>query len=388
LAISKTDICLLAFVTNYYLGFILKTIVADEFADLLLSKRPLLDVRAEIEFSKGAFPGACNLPILTDSERQKVGRCYKIKGQQAAIELGHQIVSGEVKQQRLQQWSDFMAAHPEAVLYCFRGGMRSKITQQWLFDAGLKIPRVEGGYKALRNFLLNVIEEHSKADNLIVIGGRTGTGKTRVVHQLESSLDLEGLANHRGSAFGKQPTPQPAQINFENNIGIEFLRLKNLKIKTIAIEDESKLIGKNALPICLKKALADAELVVVNEPIESRIQVVIDEYVTDLISQFQRLHPTLEYHEVFDIYQNSMYSSLLKIQKRIGNTRHSELLKLMQYAMQQQLKKDDDSHHAAWIKPLLCEYYDKMYDYQLEQKKRQIIFQGNREQVIAFLKKK
>ncbi len=213
------------------------TITSDQFVKVLLEQRPLLDVRAEIEFSKGAFPNTTNLPILNNSERGKVGHCYKHKGPDEAIELGHQLVSGKLKQQRLEGWLEFIQQNPQAILYCFRGGMRSKLTQQWLNEAGCKIPRLEGGYKALRNFLLDIVDDWAHANKLLVVAGRTGTGKTRVIHAVSSSLDLEGLANHRGSAFGKIPEPQPSQIDFENKIAIELLKLSQTSTQRILVED-------------------------------------------------------------------------------------------------------------------------------------------------------
>lgn len=95
---------------------------------------------------------------MQDDEREKVGTCYKNKGQEAAIALGHELVQGEVKQQRLAQWIEFTQQHPQGVLYCFRGGLRSKTVQTWLAQAGINYPRVEGGYKALRQFLISELE--------------------------------------------------------------------------------------------------------------------------------------------------------------------------------------------------------------------------------------
>ncbi|PTT62477.1 tRNA 2-selenouridine(34) synthase MnmH, partial [Pseudomonas sp. HMWF007] len=127
-----------------------------DYRDIFLNDRPLMDARAPVEFHKGAFPGVINLPLMNDIERQRIGTCYKQHGQQAAIELGHQLVSGTVKAERIQAWADFARAHPDGLIYCFRGGLRSQITQQWLHDeAGIDYPRVGGGYKAMRTFLID-----------------------------------------------------------------------------------------------------------------------------------------------------------------------------------------------------------------------------------------
>lgn len=159
-----------------------------DYRDIFLNDRPMMDTRAPIEFIKGAFPGVVNLPLMTDSERQRVGTCYKQQGQQAAIVLGHQLVSGEIKAERIQAWAEFAKTHPDGVLYCFRGGLRSQIVQQWLKDeAGIDYPRVGGGYKAMRSFLLDTVEQAVAQCDLVLLGGMTGTGKTEALAQLSNS---------------------------------------------------------------------------------------------------------------------------------------------------------------------------------------------------------
>ena len=134
-------------------------IKAAQFDDLLLHQRPMFDVRAPIEFDKGAFPNVVNLPLMNDDERQQVGTCYKLKGQEAAMALGQQLVNGETKAKRVEKWQAFATDHPDAVLFCFRGGLRSQISQQWLAEAGIAIPFVEGGYKALRTHLIERLDD-------------------------------------------------------------------------------------------------------------------------------------------------------------------------------------------------------------------------------------
>ena len=185
---------------------------ARDFRALFLDGVPMMDTRAPVEFTKGAFPGVVNLPLMTDLERQKVGTCYKQHGQDAAIKLGHQLVGGETKAHRVAAWAAFARANPHGYLYCFRGGLRSQIVQQWLHEAGIDYPRITGGYKAMRTFLLDTLEEAVAQCRFVVVGGMTGTGKTDVLAQLPDALDLEGHANHRGSSFGKRATGQPAQI--------------------------------------------------------------------------------------------------------------------------------------------------------------------------------
>ena len=110
----------------------------------------MIDVRAPIEFASGALPSAVNLPLMSNEERHRVGICYKEQGQAAAIKLGHSLVTGALKDQRIDAWRAFMAENPSAVLYCARGVLRSQLSQDWLADAGIICPKVEGGFKSLR----------------------------------------------------------------------------------------------------------------------------------------------------------------------------------------------------------------------------------------------
>src|SRR4030095_1633636 len=152
-------------------------IVADH-RRVLRERLPLIDLRAPVEFARGAFARAINLPLLTDNERAAVGTRYNECGQQAAIALGEELVSGPTREARIEAWRSFVATHPAALLYCWRGGLRSAIAQDWLHGAGVDIGRIAGGYKALRQTCLDVIQDFSRAQRLLVLGGRTGSGKT------------------------------------------------------------------------------------------------------------------------------------------------------------------------------------------------------------------
>ena len=181
-----------------------------------------------MEFAKGSFPNAINAPLMNDEERHRTGICYKEKGQDKAIELGHQLVNGDIKAQRVEAWKRFAAQNPHGYLFCFRGGLRSRITQQWMHEAGVDFPLVKGGYKALRRYLIDSLEALVESSEFRILSGRTGTGKTRVLQQLPNPVDLEGLANHRGSSFGRQVSPQPAQIDFENRLAVAMLKAHHL----------------------------------------------------------------------------------------------------------------------------------------------------------------
>jgi tRNA 2-selenouridine synthase len=132
-------------------------ITAEYYKSLFFEDTPLIDVRAPVEFATGSLPNSVNLPILNDEERALIGTTYKTQGRETAIQLGHQLISGDVKEQRLQAWRSYIDLHPHAVIYCFRGGLRSQITQQWLKEAGIQRPLITGGYKAVRSFIIETI---------------------------------------------------------------------------------------------------------------------------------------------------------------------------------------------------------------------------------------
>ena len=185
---------------------------SDNYEEILIQGCALLDVRAPIEFAQGAFPAAENLPLLNDEERQHVGICYKQQGRQKALEAGHQLISGQTKQKRIEGWINFTRQHSNSYLYCFRGGLRSKISQQWLQEAGVEICRVHGGYKAMRRYLIKQLDSIPSYFEFQLVGGLTGCRKTALTKSLHHGIDLEGAAYHRGSSFGAHAVPQSSQI--------------------------------------------------------------------------------------------------------------------------------------------------------------------------------
>ncbi len=258
-----------------------------DYRDIFLNDRPMMDTRAPVEFTKGAFPGVVNLPLMTDDERRRVGTCYKQQGQQAAIVLGHQLVSGATKAERIEQWAQFAQANPNGYLYCFRGGLRSQIVQQWLkTEAGIDYPRVGGGYKAMRTFLVETIEQATAQCDFVLLGGMTGTGKTEVLTQLNNALDLEGHANHRGSSFGKRATTQPSNIDFENRLAVDLLKKRAAGIERFVVEDESRMIGSCALPLPLHKGMQGFAMVWLEDSVEGRVERILRDYVINLCAEF------------------------------------------------------------------------------------------------------
>lgn len=328
-----------------------------DFAEIFRQDRPLLDVRAPVEFAQGAFPTATNLPLLDDEQRHEVGICYKEQGSDAAEALGHKLV-GPMRDERITGWTDFIKQNPNALLYCFRGGQRSQITASWLKEAGIDIHRIDGGYKAMRQYLLSIFKD---LPPITLISGKTGVGKTDLLLRYDNGVDLEGIANHRGSAFGKTRTQQPAQIDFENQLAIQILKQPG----GIALEDESRLIGRVSLPIPLQEAMREAPILLLKDSIDNRVTRILRQYVVEQLEEIKAPDPV-------SVLESEFLESLSAIQKRLGGDRYQLVSNLMKGAFDDH-RKGDSNGHRIWIETLLTQYYDPMYEYQLERKAGRIM---------------
>jgi len=355
----------------------------DDYLSLFLNDTPLLDVRAPVEFSQGAFPYADNLPIMDDQEREDIGIRYKEYGQDEAIKLGHNLIQGAVKTTKVDHWENFFQQNPKGMLYCFRGGMRSKISQQWIYERTGKIfPRVKGGYKAMRRFLIDELGISSIEIQPIMLGGRTGIGKTILLQKLNQQVDLEGLFHHRGSVFGKHVTPQPSQIDIENILSIELLKHRNKMHTQLVFEDEGANIGSRRIPSVLFDAMQQAPLIQLEASVDERINITFQEYIIEALTEHQKFYGNVA---GFIKWADQLQESIDKIQRRLGGVRYKELKELLTHAIEQHQSHNNLEFHKSWIKVLLVDYYDPMYDYQFSKKESRVIFKGSQEDIISFL---
>jgi len=355
--------------------------LTDDFRSIVLESRPLIDVRAPVEFTKGAFPTSTNLPLMDDEERRLVGIRYKEAGNSEAVKLGHQLIQGKTKAQRVEAWKAFVEQHPDAYLYCFRGGQRSKISQEWLAEAGITIPRLKGGYKAFRRFLMEESIRISDEAETIIIGGTTGTGKTLLIQKLDNAIDLEAIANHRGSSFGRYTTPQPSQIDFEDRLAYALIRHENASHDKLVIEHESHNIGRVFMPKPVFDNLQQASLIILETPVEKRVQITFDEYVTASLAE----HKAHYGEEGDDKWFEAMNANLQRILKRLGSERYLLLTSLLKNAYRVQQVSGSTEAHKEWVQILLEEYYDPMYNYQIEKSPIPVIFRGNEQDILSFL---
>ena len=361
-----------------------EVILPSEFLQLIRDQKTLIDVRSEIEFSEGHIPGSINLPILKNPERILVGTAYKQQGPEAAIKLGHELVSGDTKKERVQAWVETIKNKNVFALTCFRGGLRSQLAQSWCKEAGISIPRIQGGTKALRTFFIEELFRRIQETPLVVISGATGAGKSLLLRdpclQLPV-LDLERIAHHRGSAFGSYPEPQPSQVLFENSLSSELIRLEDrLKINNfVLLEDESRLIGKLALPEQLFLKLRESKTIFVDEILETRTQNTFDDYILGSALKTGTREQGLA---ILDGYRQS----LLNISKRLGGLRTQEALQDLAFSRNAFIEHNELESNKVWIQKILEWYYDPVYTKSIAQRSVRFAFTGTRSQVLEHLK--
>lgn len=331
-----------------------------------------LDVRSEGEFAEGSLPYSINVPILNDEHRREVGLTYKSLGNAAAVEVGQKLVH-PLKIRLVDSWRESLKSQAAPILYCWRGGLRSRFAQDWLKESGFAVLRVQGGYKRLRGLLLS---ELRNLPPLLVLSGKTGSRKTPLLRSLpaERVLDLEGLANHRGSTFGGLlKTVQPAQATFENHFFWQLYGGASPRL----IEDESRMVGHCILPPALYEKMIQSDRVVVESSLEDRAGHIAEEYVLRPMEQ-----GTCSTHEL----KTHFLDGMARIRKRTGGLLYQDLVSRIETAFAGQA--DDAEAHRSWISSLLENYYDKAYEYALSKKTGKIAFHGSYEECRQWLEER
>lgn len=337
-----------------------KPVPASLFLESLLDhSAQSLDVRSEREFTEGNIPFSKNVPILNNQERHLVGICYKNEGNERAVALGHKLVMPK-KPDLVESWKTCLG--PEAFLFCWRGGQRSRITQNWLKEAGVKTERVAGGYKAIRRLLKAEFEPKSRRG--LVLCGTTGVGKTRFLQTLHSPkiIDLEKIAVHRGSSFGGAfLAPQPTQQTFENELALNLMRAKG----SFLMENESRLIGRCVIPSPFFEESKGYSKITLLATMPERIKNIYEDYVQIPLLTHSKEH-------VFSVLREA----LLRIRDKLGGERCSQIESELRLAF---LKPSFGQLqcHAAWIESLLVVYYDPMYAYASSKRTGTELFRGN-----------
>ncbi|MEZ4776881.1 MAG: tRNA 2-selenouridine(34) synthase MnmH [Bacteroidia bacterium] len=295
---------------------------------------PIVDVRSPGEFFAGHIPGAVNIPIFDNEERKTVGILYKQRGREEAILKGLEIVGP--KMAGFVHNALALTTQKKLNVHCWRGGMRSESMALLWKTVGFEVNVLPGGYKAYRQKVLSDFEQPLQ---LIVLGGKTGSGKTEILQELkkagEQIIDLESLACHKGSSFGAiGQLPQPSVEQFENNLHQAFLQLDSRR--RIWVEDESHAIGRVYIPHPFWTQMVAAPVMVVEVPLQERVKRLINEYA--------------------GAPKEEISDALLRIQKRLGGQQLKQAMK--------SLNENDFATGAE----IALQYYDKTYSHGLSQR--------------------
>ena len=307
-----------------------------------LSRReelPVVDVRSPAEFAHAHMRGAVSLPLFSDDERAQVGTAYKEVGREAATLAGLGIVGPQLESLARRALEIARSAGTvELLVHCWRGGMRSG-SMAWLFEtAGLRALTLEGGYKAYRRAMLETV---AAPRPLLLVGGKTGAGKTELLALLrsvgEQTIDLEDLAKHRGSSFGSLGYgEQPSTEQFQNEIGEEWLAFD--PSRRTWLEDESQKVGRNFITDQLYGRMKEAPMVLVEAPLQERIARLVREYGG------------------FDTA--ALREATVRIRKRLGGERTARAVRAIE---------EGDLGTAV---SLILDYYDRAYVYGVETRHR------------------
>ncbi len=296
-----------------------------------LEKPLLIDVRTPAEYEEDHLPGAINLPVLSNEERDRVGTIYHQESQFKARRVGAGLICSNVPE-ILEEIEARRTDDQSLALYCWRGGNRSKSLAIILDNIGYPTYRLAGGYKSYRQRVHNFFEKKRWTAQLVTIYGLTGAGKTRLLHALDSrgkaTLDLEGAANHRGSAFGSVGLgEQPTQKKFENHLYQQLSETTG----PVFTEGESRQIGRRNIPAALFEELISPPRVWL---------------ATDLEIRARRIREEYEWPETRD----ELISLVGNLKERLGKKKVNEL--------QQKLR---DNQVLPVVETLLEEYYDPAY---------------------------
>jgi tRNA 2-selenouridine synthase len=338
----------------------LNTIIIQKFIKIS-QDLPIIDVRTPAEFSDGHITNAINIPIFSNDERAVVGTKYKQESRDTAIAKALEYIA-EKTDDYLNELQRLVPSQ-EICIYCWRGGFRSEGMGHLFQTTGKKVYRLQGGYKAYRNYVLDSFKQNYK---LIVIGGMTGSGKTEILEEIgktdEQMLDLEGIANHKGSAFGALgQEDQPTTQQFENDLAAHLTRFE--PEKNIWLEDESRMIGKVKIPDELFKQIRSSTVIKIEVTKENRINRLIKDYA--------------------NFNKSDLINSINNISRRLGGLN----TKLAIEAIEQ-----NDFYKATDI---ILDYYDKTYTYGLSKREGQTVIplkledneaKNKAEKVIGFAK--
>ena len=294
----------------------------------------LIDVRTPKEFHESTIPGAVNVPVLLDEERVMVGTAYKQESQEKAKQLGVEAISkrlGDISKQIMELSKEY----ENLIFFCARGGMRSGSMTSFFRSMGYKTSRLSGGYKSYRAFVIEDLENIVENITLVTLHGKTGTGKTKILNELQKkgyeTIDLEGMAKNRGSHFGHIGIPQDrSQKTFESLL---YNAIKHRKNNVIIIEGESRKIGPIHIPDPFWNIMKKGVKILVEAPTEMRLDIIMDDYTG------------------IDQLKDSLFEVVAKLKRYIDGNVYNNFIDLVEKG---------EIREAA--RQMMIKYYDPMYD--------------------------
>jgi tRNA 2-selenouridine synthase len=305
-----------------------------------------IDARTKEEYNEATIPGALNIELLDHAERKIIGTIYNNKNSKKAKLKGVELVSPKIpdlvkKVNRLDKKYDNL------IIFCSRGGLRSKSLAEFSDLAGIEVYRLENGYKGYRHYIIDKLENYDFKGRISVLHGNTGVGKTYILKEMEKMgaaiIDLEGIANHRGSAFGSIGLEQPYNQKYFDSLLWEELKKKDTINGIIFVEAESRRVGHSVIPDFFNKKMKSGDDLLINASMEKRVDNIYLEYIKDIESNQEKfIERVLE----------SLTAIKKYIIKKAGKDSYSRLLEL---AKKGEFKK--------LTKILLEEYYDPMYEH-------------------------
>lgn len=298
-----------------------------------LEDRILVDIRSPSEYEEFHIPGAINIPIFEDEEKRLIGLVYRREGVEKAKELGYEI-AWEKLQSLLERFRNLKRDYKNVVVYCWRGGLRSQELCRVLRSMGIEVLRLEGGYRAYREFILRDMERLLEGKTFLVLTGKTGVGKTRLLRRLKEEgypvIDLEAIAQHRGSVFGRVGIRKSVSQKMFDALLYEELRRINSDI--LIAEDESRVIGNIHIPESLWQKKEQGIFIEIEADLETRLKNIIEEYTA------------------FEGWQEEIQRAINKIRKYLGEEKYKTAIGML---------KNGQIEDLALF--LMREYYDKIY---------------------------
>lgn len=313
---------------------------------LNLNKSIYIDARTEAEFKEATIPAAVNIELLNQEERKIIGTIYKQQSPKKAKLKGVELVSPKIPK-LIAKVNQLAQEYDNLIIFCSRGGLRSKSLAEFSDLAGIEVYRLKGGYKSYRHFIIEQLENYEFKGDISVLHGNTGVGKTYILKEMTklgaNIIDLEGIANHRGSAFGSIGLAKPYNQKYFESLLWEELKKKDKLNSIIFVEAESKRVGYSVIPKFFHQKMKAGSDILIEAQIEKRVENIYEEYINDIENDRNKfITRVLE----------SLNSIEKYLVKKVGKSFFHKLIKLTK-----------DGEFRKLIKILLENYYDPMYEH-------------------------